>query len=813
MKPTHFIFSSMLTSIAAMTSQNLLAETNETTIEETEILGTYKKNNFNDKEQQSLNVVDTLDSEAIARFGDSSAGDAIKRVVGVSLVDSKYAVIRGLKGRFVANRLNGASMPSLNPTRREIALDIFPSSILGGIEVEKSYRPELPGNTTGGMINMVTKDPTGDPTNQIKIGLGYTTGVTGKDVISYQGSKTDFLGYDSGMRKLPNNIDNATDFGSTGTTDEVQYLGGSFKNIYDLETRKATPDMDISYAYGDSYELGDGNLYLYGATSYQSSWNNRQDAVIQEIDKAGDYKRSTYNADLSFYLANAYEDSDANNRIDSKTLYLHQASDTTRLENITDLSEDTTDENFIYQWTENTYLAQQFSGQHGFLDSKHQVNWQLGIGHTTRYEPDRRQFSFRGGVADIFSVERRFGEMTELTYDLDVNYTGEFNPADFLTSTLKTGVYIQQKDRDARLARFAFNENDAQRGGKSFEEIFDTNNFEDEKVTTNVKTARSDNYEAEESITALYLSTENTLFDDLDVTLGVRMEDYALDMTYVANAKADSNSEESHVLPALNLGYHVNDEWKIKGGVSQTVSRPGITERATAQFYDPETDDRFVGNSELVSSDILNLDIRAEYFYDDKNNVSVALFHKTIDQPIEVTQNQNSGNIEEYTFANQDSASINGIEIDFAAGLFETDDFIIFTQGNLTLIDAKVTLTTESMLNESGNESERQFQGQSDKLANLQLGFEHINSHQTISLSSNYFSDRIYGIGSNRGDKIENGRFMLNAVYQWDASDSLSFNAKANNLLNTKTEYSIDDQVVESYKQGMAFKVGATFNF
>lgn len=782
-------------------------------IEEVEVVGKYKANDFVDKERFALNVVDVLDAEAMARFGNSSAGDAVKRVVGVSLVDSKYAVVRGLKGRFVANRLNGAAMPSLNPTRREIALDIFPASILGGIEVEKSYRPELPGNTTGGMINMVTKDPTLDTTNKLSIGLGYTTGLTGKDVISYQGSKTDFFGYDSGMRELPGNIDSATDFGSKGTTDEVKLLGGSFNNIYDLETRKATPEMDLSYAYGDSYELSSGTFYVYGAASYKSSWKNRQDAVINEADKEGTYKRSTYNADLSFYLANTYEDIEANNRFDSKTIYLHEASDTTRFDNIRDTSEESTNENYMYQWIENTYIAQQLSGSHLFSDKTQQIDWQAGLGHTTRYEPDRRQFSFRGGVADIFSVERRFGEMTELTFDFGANYTGEFTLADFLTSKLKTGVYLQQKDRDARIGRFAFNENGVQRGGKSFEEIFDATNFSEGKITTNVKTALNDNYEATESTTAYYLSTETSWFDTLDMTLGARIENYALDMTYADNAKANSSSDNSNLLPAFNLSYRINEEWQVKGGVSQTVSRPGITERAFAQFYDPETDDRFFGNQDLVSSDIINLDIRAEYFYDDKNNVSIALFHKSIDQPIEVTQASRSGSVEEYTFANQESATINGLEIDFAAGLLETDDFLLFSNGNLTLIDAQVTLTNESQFDEFGNEKERQLQGQSEMLANLQLGLDHISSDQRISLSGNYFSDRIYGIGTIRGDKIENGRFMLNAVYQWEATDMLSLSAKANNLLNTKTEYSIDNKVVESYKQGISFKLGATFNF
>ncbi len=816
MKPTITRLQSMLAALSLTLPQVVLSETTDNTstpFEETEILGTYKKNDFQDKERAALNVIDTLDAEAIERFGDSAAGDAIKRVVGVSLVGSKYAVIRGLQGRFIATTLNSSAMPSLNPTRRDVALDIFPASILGGIEIEKSYRPELPGNTTGGLINLATKKP-GDYVNKLSIGTSLTTGVTGKKHVTYKGSKTDALGFDSGIRKLPSSINNATDFGKPGTSSSVRGLGNDFNHIYDVDKRKAGPDASFSYAYGDSVDMDNGSLSAYGSVAYSNASKARQNAMIDNAHISGTYQRSVTNTDISGYLALGYEDDSADNSYQSKTIYLHQASDTTRVDKLYDKSEESSEEKIILQWIENTYVSQQFSGSHFFADQAHNLNWLINAGQTHRHEPDRRQYSILGGAPNVFSLERRYADMTENSIDLAINYLFDTAIGDIGSTKLKAGIYTNQKNRDAKLARFGFNDNGVQAVGKSMEQIFSDKNFDDGKIYATVKTTKSDNYTAKETLNAAYLSSETTLFEDLDFTLGARFESNTQSLNFSADSRQNNTHNANDLLPVFGVAYRLNEEFQVKASVSQTVSRPGMTERSSSKFYDPETDDLFFGNNKLQQSNIQNADLRAEYFYDDLTNISIALFLKNIDAPIEKTKFSSSGSAGEgYTFINQESAALQGIEVDFAAGLFDTGSWLGFLSGNVSYIDAEVTLTQASRAVEFNNPSTRQLQGQSDVLANLQFGVDHIATNQQVSLSANYFSDRIHRVEVLQANKIEEGAIKLNAVYKWEMDESFSFTAKVNNILDTKTQYSSAGKTIESYHDGVGVSVNVGMNF
>lgn len=788
----------------------------EQNIEQVEVLGTFKANQFVDKERFAVNVVDVLDAEAMARFGDSSAGDALKRIAGVSVSGNKYAIIRGLQGRFIATALNQGTIPSLNPTRRDIALDIFPASILGGLEIEKSYRPELPGNTTGGLINIVTKKPEQEYTHQLSGGLGFVSGVTGNDVVSYKGGKTDWLGYDDGIRQMPSSIDNASNFGSPGTSSQIRNLGQDFEPIYDIKTQSATPNYNIGYNYGNYLDLTAGTLSYYGSVDFSSQWKSRQDAKIN--DKIGNgvynYQRSTAETQLSGYLALAYEDETGNNSYNSKTIYLHQSSDTTRVDIGVD-DEENNLKKYLLEWIENTYIAQQFSGSHAFADQSQKINWFLGVSQTQRIEPDRRAFQDFGGAPLISSLERRFGDMTENAIDLGINYQLEFDIADFATTTFKTGVYTEQKDRNALIGRFGFSAFDINTIGQTFESVLSPENFAQGLITTRVNTTKNDNYDAKNTINAVYVSTETTFLDDWDLLAGVRYEMSEQQLNYPNNPVINNNYDTTDFLPVISITYRLDESWQLRGSLSQTVSRPGMTERAESKFYDPETDDLFFGNSDLESSTIQNIDLRTEYQFDDQNNVSIALFSKAIDSPIEISKFSCSGSAcDGYSFVNQDNATLYGLEIDFAAILFDLSDWQAFTRGNLSYIDSSVTLTQKAQNSEYKNPKTRQLQGQSDYLANLQIGLDHFATEQAFSLSANYFSDRIFRVENTQPNKIEKGQFKLNFVYQWQLNETIEVKAKVNNILNTPTKYARDEgDVIESYSEGTGFNLGLNINF
>ena len=123
-------------------------------IEEVVAVGTYIPDSATSQERDSSAVLDSIGAEQMSQFGDSSAASALKRVAGVSVVGGQFAVVRGLQGRYISSTLNGGLMPSTDPMKRDVPLDLFPASVLGGISIQKSFTPDLPGDTTGGVIMM-----------------------------------------------------------------------------------------------------------------------------------------------------------------------------------------------------------------------------------------------------------------------------------------------------------------------------------------------------------------------------------------------------------------------------------------------------------------------------------------------------------------------------------------------------------------------------------------------------------------------------------------------------------------------------------
>ena len=81
---------------------------------------------------------------------------ALRRVPGLTLVQDKYVYIRGLGERYSQSTLNRAQIPSPDLTRNVIPLDIFPTSIVESLRVQKAWAPNLPANFAGGNVDIRT---------------------------------------------------------------------------------------------------------------------------------------------------------------------------------------------------------------------------------------------------------------------------------------------------------------------------------------------------------------------------------------------------------------------------------------------------------------------------------------------------------------------------------------------------------------------------------------------------------------------------------------------------------------------------------
>ncbi|GAB3271157.1 TonB-dependent receptor domain-containing protein [Parahaliea aestuarii] len=820
-------------------SANDTVQLPSTALEEVVVMGVFNPvDDAATMERYATSITNAIDITQLERFGDSDVASALNRVVGVAVTDSKYATVRGLDGRYISSTLNGLLMPSTDPQRRDVQLDLFPTNILGGIEIQKSYSPDQLATTTGGSIKINTRGLPDERVFKVGVSGGYNFDVTGDKIVSYRGSNDDWLGFDSGLRDLPNNVVRATDGGSslticdpaidpvrcTSPLDAAQY-GVEFQDDYNIREKSAVPDGGLSISYGDRYALEGGEIGFYAAGDYGYKTSDRGTAKLNNpLDVTGTYQRAEETITLNGYFVAGYEYGAAD-EILSKTILLRNSEDTTRYESGVDLFEDTQVDQAILQWVERQFFSQEFTGHNEFAfgDNPHKLDWRLAYSRTDRNEPDRRQYTYFNGNLSTSAFERRWSDLEEESNDISVDYTIPLDWNNSVSTEFKVGLLWSDKDRVVEQYRFGIRLGD---DGDDLDlgidqdlekDILPYYNFALDKVRLQANTADTDSYDSQEEIQAYYLTTNTDFGDQWSLLLGARVEDFTQNLVY-PNEDGGTGNELNYddVYPAMNLTWRPTDDIQLRAGFSETVSYPGLIERSESLSFDPTTDDPIFGNPDLQVSTIENYDLRAEYYFSEDESVSLAFFRKDIDQPIERALPDASGSAANgITFRNQEAATLNGIELDANMNLMDEANYLLFVAGNVSYIDSEVDLSQDSIRLEGAGADGRQLQGQSEWLGNLQLGFDHYPTEQKVTLLVNYFDDRIFRIarGANTGPQIEDGRVLIDIAYEKMFSESLTLELQVKNLLNEKVDYSQNQQVIESYQTGTIFGASITYQF
>ena len=788
-------------------------------------------------ERYATSITNAIDVAQLERFGDSDIGSALNRVVGVAVIDRKYATVRGLDGRYISSTLNGLLMPSTDTQRREVELDLFPTVIVGGIEIQKSYTADQMATTTGGAIMIETRGIPDERILKVSGSLGVNPGTTGNDILSYASSNDDWAGFDSGLRKLPSGILEATNGGRSLTVcdpaiDPVRctspaqaaQLGVQFQDDYNVGDKTALPNAEVSIAYGDRFPAGDSEWGFYLAADLDRTTVDRGDAKLSNpLGVTGEYERSQETTAITGYAAVGYEYGDANELI-SKTLYLHNTDDTTRAEDGIDELEGNKLDTYILDWVERQFLSQSFTGNNDFEFDHgiHQIDWRAGYSQTKRDEPDRRTYTYFNNQLSTSAFERRWSNLKENSKDLGVDYSFAFDWSDVSTTELQLGGMWSDKDRDFDQYRFgvAITEfgQDVELGiDQDLEtQVLPYNNFAVEKVQMTANTTDTDSYDSQEELQAAYVNSVTDFGQNWTLVAGVRYESFSQKLQYPNDPRALSELDYDDWYPALNLAWRPTEEVQLRLGYSETVSYPGIIERSEAQTFDPDTDDPIFGNPDLKVSTIDNVDLRAEYYFTEAESVSLALFYKSIDAPVERAIPDASGSAAKgTTFLNQESADLSGIELDGNKNLIDRDNYLVFVSGNVSYIDSEVALSDTSIRLEGENADGRALQGQSKWLGNIQLGMDHYPTDQKFTLLLNYFDKRIFRVarGINTGPEYEDSRLFLDFTYERVLTDALVIEASIKNILNSKVEYVQNNQTIESYKVGTFFKAGVTYNF
>lgn len=805
-----------------------------------------------EEQRNTSAVANILGAEQISRSGDSDAAGALRRTTGLTLVGGKFIYVRGLGERYSSTLLNGASIPSPDPTRRVVPLDLFPTTVIDSVMIQKSYSVDRPGEFAGGTVELRTKTVPDDFFMELAYQLGITEGTTFKDGLRYQGGSTDMFGIDDGSRKMPGSLATATAGGvqlspkaptnpNGFSADQLKTMGSDLSNVWDINNKAIGPDSRVSLGLGDAFHTGDFTFGYTSSLRWTDGWNSQNE--IQrfyapttgnklEMTVDNDVKFTERETNLSGYLGLEARYTD-NHRFYGTSLILRQTLDESRITEGWSESEDFVIRRTQLQYMENSLLVGQIGGDHrwDFLANL-ETNWLWTRSVAGRKAPYERSYRFDqipGGDGDFFFTRRadsnqvNFSELddNDQSFRLDVKLPLDIHP-DFQLA-LKGGFIDQSRTRDSEIRRFSFGAQgpDSRRGDVlglgSLEKILSpefigTNGFQLRETTR-----ATDNYEASQDLFSYYGQGDLNLFETVRLTGGLRIEDNnqvvsTFEMFNPNNKPQESKLIKKDVLPSAAATWLITDKQQLRAGYSETISRPDFRELSPAPFLDPASDRETLGNPDLQQAEITSYDLRWEYYFSSNESFSVGSFWKDIANPIELILLPGPGGI--LTLQNAKIATVYGFEAEILKHL----DFIhpklenFYFSTNYTWTKSEIELKPENMVAQTTNF--RPLQGHSPYVFNFQVGYDNPDKGILATLLYNTYGKRIAEVGSlGAPDKYDQSVHQVDFVYRQRVMDHLSLTFNARNLLDDSVVVLQGDQIARSYRRGREFRLGLLVDF
>jgi hypothetical protein len=650
---------------------------------------------------RNSNVVsDGVSIEFIKKTPDRNVGDALKRVSGVTIQNDKFVLVRGLADRYNSAILNKTLLPSTEPDRRAFSFDIIPTALIDNIIVSKSASANQPGDWSGGLVQITTKEVSDNFFN-ISLGSGWGSVSTSKGFKLVQATE------------FPSTFPSTYKYRISGNGD-TRLFTKQFGNPTE-ESFTSTPNLNGGLSFG--YTKGKFNSLFSSTVRNTFTLNNIERKDYQSsTELAYDYKDILYTKRFSTngllnltYLGE--------NRYSWKTLVNYQADDTylTRsgdnFDNVQNVLSNSS--NHI----NNIVINSQLDGKLKDWD------FNLGYNFIFREQPDYRV----NPITKSLGVNEPYATAWRDTYRfwsvMDENsFNGNINKS---FGNIKVGGGYLKKIRgfNARIFRYLSTD--------MLDEI--TNN--------------TDRYTADFDLGSLYSMYENE-WGKWKLNTGIRGEYnlFNVNTADFSGQKVNVNREYLDLLPSLNLSYNL-DKTKYRFSLSKTLARPEFREVANFAYYDFVRNAQILGNSKLEKSDIYNVDLKWELYPKAGENISVSVFGKQFIRPIEqiVADGSVPSNLL-LTYTNPDNAILYGVELEFRKKVMSWLD--VYT--NTSVMNSEVNV----------NGIKRQLQGQSNYVINGGVNI-HKNKN-TLNITYNRVGDRISAVGfQGYPDIFENSRDVL----------------------------------------------------
>ena len=785
--------------------------------------------------KQAAVIVDNVGSQDMRDNGDGDAASAMTRVTGLSLVDNQFVFVRGLGERYSNTTLGGSVLPTTEPDKKVVPLDLFPTGLIDSIQVNKSYSPDRSAEFAGGLVQIIPMKLPNQPVMNFSYGLNFYTNATGKSIPLSPLGNRDWLGFDNGARALPSAFPDAKLVRRGIYTPSVGYsqaemnqFGQLLENRWSPVSKSGAPGQNWNATFGNRFNK---KLGVVGSVthSYREQFIDEERRFFRiaddtDLEAVSDYRMQTgtQRAQIGIVGNVAYQFTPSQ-RVSLENFYTHSGRDEGRTFQGPNLDNAFEYKDYRVQFIEEGMMSNMVTGEHFFQGlANSRFDWRATTARATRDEPDLREVLYERPLNSAATVPfvladesqsgfRMFNALNDDTIDVAGNWA-MMSAAGGRATQYKFGASYIERSRDFRSRRFHFIPVILNKDGtlpvslrQSEPEVI----FTSANVGTNFRfseeTRPVDAYSGDQSTTSGYGMVDIAFSAQTRLIAGARVEKFdqkvnTFDPFGLFSRTISAENKNTDVFPSVNLVRAVGANANLRVSYSTTVNRPEFRELAEFEFTDVVGNRAVKGNPNLNRALIQNVDGRWESFRGGRGVLAASVFYKHFDKPIERVVIAAANPI--VTFQNSDRATNFGIELE-AAHEF-SQNFFITT--NYTFVDSKITLLAEQRAVQTS--LERPLAGQSRHLFNASA--DYTMSGFGARMLFNYFDDRISDVGANQApDVLEQGRATLDLVLSQRVR-GMNFRVTMENLTDVKYRFT---QGANAPAPQRLYQIGRTIAF
>lgn len=808
------------------------------------------------EQKKAVEIKQSIGAEELARKGVSDAAGAVSKISGVSKQEgSSNVYVRGLGDRYLNTSMNGLSLPSNDVNKKNIDLNLFSSDVIQNVSISKAYASQYYSDFAAGNVNITSKEHKGGAFVEAYSGTGFNTNAIDKNFVRSEGT-----GY----------------FGFYGRNEH-----NPFAIILSHGVDPVTVDTPINVAYGatagTSFNFENGSrLSLFATAGFENNYEYRKGKTVdfstvekKSFETAEEFEYST----TSTAMLNTNFKINSDNNLSYNSVFINSSSDEVGQYGIDGQGRNrdailNTDKGFYQkniQFDQTKIFVNQLMGNH--KSDNFELDWGFGYNKVFSDQPDRKRFSvenydyaldndpttnptFYSNV--VFDNQRYFQKIE------DDEYNGRINLAYQINDNLKFnfGYNGRYKTRQFNNIRYGY---DIVDGGYEITNINNLNavfNLDNLNLNTNsngiyeIKVLKpyptlsntnrpglfENTYNGKLKVYAGYVDAQIKAGEKWLFVPGVRLESFEQSIDYnvinLGNNGIDiKTSSETFVLPSINIKYSLSEEQNLRLSASKTVSTPEFKE--IAPFVYEDVSSRIGGNPDVLGySNILNIDLKYEWFFSKSEIFSLGAFTKQIDDPINLVVVGDATGTQRYVRTG-DKATVYGVEVELRKNLLvdENENTNLSFGINATYMNTKQDLynNIDGTFDLAFNKTEDELQGASPLILNADISYSPTfeNYKPVANLVFSYFSDRIDALGSgDLGNIIEKSVPTLDFIWKNKIKDNFEINFSAKNLLNPTIQYVRDDQNlgeilvvsangkgVTDYKRGMNLGLQLKYKF